>query len=74
MVIKAEAERDAAANLANAAGQMAANPAALELRRMQMVSEVGAEQNSTTIIMMLSDFVNLANKLGVKLENSLGER
>ena len=42
---------------------MAENPAALELRRMQMIAEVGAENNSTTIIMMPSDFVNLARSV-----------
>ncbi len=39
------------------------NPAALELRRMQMISEVGAENNSTTVIMIPSDFVSLAHTL-----------
>ena len=36
------------------------NPAGLELRRMQMITEVGAEQNTTTIIMMPSEFVSMA--------------
>jgi len=36
----------------------------LELRRMQMIAEVGAEQNTTTIIMMPSEFVTMAGKLG----------
>jgi hypothetical protein len=31
-----------------------------ELRRMQMITEVGAEQNTTTIIMMPSEFVSAA--------------
>jgi hypothetical protein len=35
-------------------------PAAIELRRMQMITEVGAEQNTTTIIMMPSEFVSMA--------------
>ena len=42
---------------------MAGNPAALELRRMQMVAEVGAENNSTTVIMIPSDFVTLSKTL-----------
>jgi len=49
--------------LSAAAAQIAANPAALELRRMQMISEVGAENNSTTVIMIPSDFVSLAHNL-----------
>ena len=43
------------------------SPFGLELRRMQMISEVGAEQNSTTIIMMPSEFVTLAKGLGTYL-------
>jgi len=39
---------------------MAGNPVALELRRMQMVAEVGAEHNSTTILMIPSDFADAA--------------
>jgi hypothetical protein len=30
---------------------------------MQMISEVGAENNSTTVIMIPSDFVSLAHNL-----------
>ncbi len=62
-IIKAEAEFEASKMLASASEQMAANPAALELRRMQMISEVGAENNSTTVIMIPSDFVTLARSL-----------
>jgi hypothetical protein len=36
------------------------NPAGLELRRMQMLTEVGAEQNTMTIVMMPSEFVSMA--------------
>ena len=49
-IIKAEAELEAAAKLKEAAGLIMSNPAGLELRRMQMITEVGAEQNTTTII------------------------
>src|SRR3954454_1200593 len=45
-IIKAEAELEASIKLGSAAQTMTENPMALELRRMQMVSEVGAEQNS----------------------------
>jgi len=62
-IIKAEAELEASVKLSAAAGQITANPAALELRRMQMISEVGAENNSTTVIMIPSDFVSLAHSL-----------
>jgi regulator of protease activity HflC (stomatin/prohibitin superfamily) len=62
-IIKAEAEFEASVKLASASEQMAGNPAALELRRMQMVSEVGAENNSTILVMMPSDFVTLSKSL-----------
>jgi regulator of protease activity HflC (stomatin/prohibitin superfamily) len=63
-IIKAEAELEASVKLGAAANQIAGNPAALELRRMQMIAEVGAENNSTTVIMIPSDFVSLAKSMG----------
>jgi regulator of protease activity HflC (stomatin/prohibitin superfamily) len=62
-IIKAEAELEASEKLAAASAQMAGNPAALELRRMQMIAEVGAENNSTTVLMIPSDFVTLSQSL-----------
>ncbi len=59
-LIKAEAELDAAEQLRQAAEVIMQNPAGLELRRMQMITEVGAEQNTMTIIMMPSEFVGMA--------------
>jgi regulator of protease activity HflC (stomatin/prohibitin superfamily) len=67
-MIKAEAEEEASRKLNMAAREIADNPSALELRRMQMVTEVGAEQNTTTIILMPSDFVTLAKHLGARLK------
>jgi regulator of protease activity HflC (stomatin/prohibitin superfamily) len=66
-LIKAEAELEASVKLSLGAKQMAENPVALELRRMQMISEVGAEQNSTTIILMPSDFITRAHNLSERL-------
>ena len=62
-LIKAEAELDAAELLRRAAEVIMQNPAGLELRRMQMITEVGAEQNTMTIIMMPSEFVEAARSL-----------
>ena len=62
-LIKADAELEASLKLRQASENIAGNPAALELRRMQMVTEVGAENNSTTVIMIPSDFANLAKSL-----------
>ncbi len=66
-IIKAEAEFEASVKLSAAAAQIMANPAALELRRMQMISEVGADNNSTTVLMIPSDFVSLAQNLNETL-------
>src|SRR6202023_326244 len=62
-IIKAEAEKEASVRLCEAAEMITKSPAALELRRMQMITEVGADQNTTTIIMMPSEFVSLARSL-----------
>ena len=62
-LIKADAEFEASKKLTEASALMAANPMSLELRRMQMITEVGAEQNTTTIVMMPSEFVTLAESM-----------
>jgi regulator of protease activity HflC (stomatin/prohibitin superfamily) len=62
-IIKAEAELESSSKLADAAKIITENPLGLELRRMQMITEVGAEQNTTTIIMMPSEFVTLAESM-----------
>jgi len=68
-IIKAEAEFAAAVKLREAADEISRSAAALELRRMQMLTEIGAEQNTMTVIMMPSEFVSAAGalaKLAVK--------
>lgn len=62
-IIKAEAEQEASVKLADASRIITRNPLALELRRMQMITEVGVEQNTSTIIMMPSEFVTLAENV-----------
>src|SRR5262245_44415661 len=69
-LIKAEAELEASYKLSAASEQITRNPLGLELRRMQMISEVGAEHNSTTIILMPSDFVTLAKGVREYLTNN----
>jgi regulator of protease activity HflC (stomatin/prohibitin superfamily) len=61
-LIKAEAEQEASNLLAQAAQKMMENPAALELRRLQMLTEIGAENNSTTLVMIPSDILSLAKE------------
>ena len=59
-LIKAQAELEASEQLRRASEIIMQNPAGLELRRMQMITEVGAEQNTMTIVMMPSEFVSWA--------------
>jgi regulator of protease activity HflC (stomatin/prohibitin superfamily) len=59
-IIKAEAEYDASEKLSLSAKQMEGNPMALELRRMQMLSEIGIDNNTTTVILMPSEFQSAA--------------
>jgi regulator of protease activity HflC (stomatin/prohibitin superfamily) len=59
-LIKAQAELEASEQLRRASEIIMQNPAGLELRRMQMITEVGAEQNTMTIVMMPSEFVAMA--------------
>jgi len=61
-LIKASAEQEASIKLAEASQKIVENPAALELRRLQMLTEIGAENNTTTLIMMPSDFITLAKQ------------
>jgi regulator of protease activity HflC (stomatin/prohibitin superfamily) len=66
-IIKAEAELESSAKLTTAARLIAENPVALELRRMQMLSEIGAENNTTTVIMMPAEFLQLARNFSESL-------
>ena len=61
-LIKASAEREASIELAQASQRIMENPAALELRRLQMLTEIGAENNTTTLVMMPSDLITLAKQ------------
>jgi hypothetical protein len=45
----------------------------LELRRMQMIAEVGAENNSTTVLMIPADFVHLARSVNDFLKGRAGD-
>lgn len=54
--------------LSEAAQMIMQNPAALELRRLQMLTEIGAENNTTTLLMMPSDFIILAKNLSEAIQ------
>ncbi|NEP90918.1 MAG: hypothetical protein F6K18_31185 [Okeania sp. SIO2C2] len=45
------------------AREIAKSPVALELRRIQMIAEIGTEQNTTTILMIPSDILSLAKEI-----------
>ncbi len=68
-IIKAEAEEESSIKLSEASKNIVANPAALELRRLQMLTEIGAENNTTTILMMPSDFISLAKQWSESFDN-----
>ncbi|NEO31282.1 MAG: slipin family protein [Symploca sp. SIO3C6] len=68
-IIKASAEQEASIKLAEASQKIVENPAALELRRLQMLTEIGAENNTTTLIMMPSDLITLAKQWTEVLQN-----
>ena len=56
-VIHAEGEKQAAAMLVEAAKLLGADPRAIQLRYMQTLSEIGAEQNSTIVFPLPIDLV-----------------
>lgn len=70
-VIKAQGEFEASERLSDSAKLMAANPAALELRRMQMVTEIGADNNTTTIVLFPSEFVSAAKAFANKMDGDM---
>ena len=59
-IVKAEAELEASIKLTQGAKEMEGSPIALELRRMQMLSEIGIDNNTTTIVLVPSDFTQAA--------------
>ncbi len=62
-IVKAEAELEASIKLTQGAKQMEESPIALELRRMQMLSEIGVENHTTTIVLLPSEFIRAARHL-----------
>lgn len=71
-LIKAAAEQEASFKLAEASKSIMQNPAALELRRLQMLTEIGAENNTTTLVMMPSDFMLLARNWSDAVQKAQG--
>jgi regulator of protease activity HflC (stomatin/prohibitin superfamily) len=76
-VIAAQGELQASATLAQAARQLAVEPSALQLRYLQTVTEIAAENNSTTIfpipIELFRPFLNAAASTSPRPEGSSAE-
>jgi len=62
-IIRAEGEQEAAAKLSQAAQTIGGVAGALELRRLQTLSEIGVEHNSTIIAMLPVELVHAARKI-----------
>lgn len=62
-IIKAEGENEAAQKLAEAATMIGSAPGALELRRLQTLTEIGVEHNSTIIAMLPVELLHAAQKI-----------
>ena len=63
-IIKAEGESEASKTLASAAQTINEVPGALELRRLQTLTEIGVEHNSTIVAMFPTELLEAARKLG----------
>jgi regulator of protease activity HflC (stomatin/prohibitin superfamily) len=63
-VIHALGEKEAAETLADAAGLLEAHPAGLQLRMLQTMTEVAAEQNSTLIFPLPMELLRFLDRMG----------
>jgi len=62
-IIKAEGEFEASKTLADAARTIGEVPGALELRRLQTLSEIGVEHNSTIVAMFPTELLEAARRI-----------
>lgn len=65
-IINAEGEYQAAEKLAGAARIISENPVAIQLRYLQTLTEIAAENNSTTIFPVPIDLLEAFRKMGAK--------
>jgi regulator of protease activity HflC (stomatin/prohibitin superfamily) len=63
-IIKAEGEQEAARTLADAAATIGTSAGALELRRLQTLTEIGVEHNSTIVAMFPTELLAAARAIG----------
>ena len=66
-VINAEGEFQAAARLAEAAGVIAKEPGAMQLRYLQTLAEIATENNSTTIFPIPIDLLKVLSGMAAKV-------
>ena len=75
-IIHAEGEFQAAQRLSEAAGVMQKEPATLQLRYLQTLTEIAAEKNSTIIFPLpidtISQFMNMAKRWGDDADRKVG--
>jgi len=62
-IIRAQGEQEAAAKLSEAAETISKAPGALELRRLQTLSEIGVEHNTTIVAMLPVELIHAARKI-----------
>jgi regulator of protease activity HflC (stomatin/prohibitin superfamily) len=67
-IIHAQGESQAASQLHEAASIMAKEPAALQLRYLQTLTEIAVEKNSTIIFPMPMDILNMFRELSSNME------
>lgn len=69
-MIKAQGEAAASATLVEAARAIEQVPTAFELRRLQTLSEIGVEQNTTIVLALPMDFISAAGGITKIFRNS----
>ncbi|PHV61693.1 slipin family protein [Cyanobacterium aponinum AL20118] len=69
-LIKASAEKEASLMLSEASSQIAENPIALELRRLQTLTEIGAENNTTTVMLVPTELITMTKQMAEKMSKS----
>ncbi|MFE7479561.1 slipin family protein [Streptomyces sp. NPDC057552] len=73
-VINADAELQASKKLAQAAGEMSAQPAALQLRLLQTVVAVAAEKNSTLVLPFPVELLRFLERAQQSVPEAAGDR
>jgi regulator of protease activity HflC (stomatin/prohibitin superfamily) len=63
-ITKAEGDKEAALNLADAATTMAASPGAMQLRTLQSLDALGASPSNTVVLAVPVEVLELAKRLG----------